>query len=156
MKLNQLCVLFKHLIYLMVNYLKRKYGVSLHNFFENWTRGISHLKWTCMIWHFLCQEANQKNRGMFETKKNSNLEPKYYICQEFCLFLCCQLDVEFSICIRAFVITISQILFFLSFSTYDRMFQKKWSINCDHDSPVFKWQQQTFFHEFYTWCASPK
>ena len=32
------------LIYLIVNYLYRKYGVPLHNFFENWTRGISHLK----------------------------------------------------------------------------------------------------------------
>ena len=31
------------LIYLIVNYLYRKYGVPLHNFFENWTRGISHL-----------------------------------------------------------------------------------------------------------------
>ena len=32
------------LIYLIVNYLYRKYGVPLHNFFENWTSGISHLK----------------------------------------------------------------------------------------------------------------
>ena len=32
------------LIYLIVNYLYRKYGVPLHNFFENWIRGISHLK----------------------------------------------------------------------------------------------------------------
>ena len=32
------------LIYPIVNYLYRKYGVPLHNFFENWTRGISHLK----------------------------------------------------------------------------------------------------------------
>ena len=32
------------LIYLIVNYLYRKYGVTLHIFFENWTRGISHLK----------------------------------------------------------------------------------------------------------------
>ena len=32
------------LIYLIVNYLYRKYGVTLHNFFENRTRGISHLK----------------------------------------------------------------------------------------------------------------
>ena len=32
-----------HLINLIVNYLHRKYGVPLHNFFENWTRGISHL-----------------------------------------------------------------------------------------------------------------
>ena len=31
------------LIYLIVNYLCRKYGVPLHNFFENLTRGISHL-----------------------------------------------------------------------------------------------------------------
>ena len=31
------------LIYLIVNYLHRKYGVPLHNFVENWTRGISHL-----------------------------------------------------------------------------------------------------------------
>ena len=31
------------LIYLIVNYLYRKYGVPLHIFFENWTRGISHL-----------------------------------------------------------------------------------------------------------------
>ena len=31
-------------IYLIVTYLYRKYGVPLHNFFENWTRGISHLK----------------------------------------------------------------------------------------------------------------
>ena len=34
------------LIYLIVNYLYRKYGVPLHNFFKNWTRGISHLKAT--------------------------------------------------------------------------------------------------------------
>ena len=36
-----------HLINLIVNYLYRKYGVPLHNFFENWTRGTkctSHLK----------------------------------------------------------------------------------------------------------------
>ena len=32
------------LINLMVNLLYRKYGVPLHNFFENWTRGISYLK----------------------------------------------------------------------------------------------------------------
>ena len=32
------------LIYLIVNYLCRKYGVPLHNFSENWTSGISHLK----------------------------------------------------------------------------------------------------------------
>ena len=32
------------LIYLIVNYLYRKHGVPLHNFFENLTRGISHLK----------------------------------------------------------------------------------------------------------------
>ena len=32
-----------HLINLIVNYLYRKYGVPLHNFFENWTRGTSHL-----------------------------------------------------------------------------------------------------------------
>ena len=32
------------LIYLIVNYLHRKYGAPLHNFVENWTRGISHLK----------------------------------------------------------------------------------------------------------------
>ena len=32
------------LIYLIVNYLYRKYGVPLHKFFENLTRGISHLK----------------------------------------------------------------------------------------------------------------
>ena len=31
------------LIYLIVNYLYRKYGVPLYIFFENWTRGISHL-----------------------------------------------------------------------------------------------------------------
>ena len=31
------------LINLMVNLLYRKYGVPLHNFFENWTRGISYL-----------------------------------------------------------------------------------------------------------------
>ena len=29
--------------YLIVNYLYRKYGIPLHIFFENWTRGISHL-----------------------------------------------------------------------------------------------------------------
>ena len=33
-----------HLINLIVNYLYRKYGVALNNFFENWKRGISHLK----------------------------------------------------------------------------------------------------------------
>ena len=34
-----------HLINLIVKYLYRKYGVPLHNFFfENWTRGTSHLK----------------------------------------------------------------------------------------------------------------
>ena len=32
------------LIYLIANYLYRKYGVPLNNFLENWTRGISHLK----------------------------------------------------------------------------------------------------------------
>ena len=32
-----------HLINLIVNYLYRKYGVLLHNFFENWTKGTSHL-----------------------------------------------------------------------------------------------------------------
>ena len=32
-----------HLINLIVIYLYKKYGVPLHNFFENWTRGISHL-----------------------------------------------------------------------------------------------------------------
>ena len=32
-----------HLINLIVKYLYRKYGVPLHNFFENWTRGTSHL-----------------------------------------------------------------------------------------------------------------
>ena len=31
------------LINLIVIYLKRKYGVPLHNFFENWTRGTSYL-----------------------------------------------------------------------------------------------------------------
>ena len=31
------------LVNLMVNLLYRKYGVPLHNFFENWTRGISYL-----------------------------------------------------------------------------------------------------------------
>ena len=36
--------LYMLLIHLIVNYLYRKYGVPLHNFFENWTRGISHLK----------------------------------------------------------------------------------------------------------------
>ena len=30
---------------LLINLIYRKYGVPLHNFFfENWTRGISHLK----------------------------------------------------------------------------------------------------------------
>ena len=33
-----------HLINLIVTYLYRKYGAPLHNFFENWTRGRSHLK----------------------------------------------------------------------------------------------------------------
>ena len=33
-----------HLINLIVNNLYRKYGVPLHNIFENWTRGTSHLK----------------------------------------------------------------------------------------------------------------
>ena len=33
-----------HKTNLIVNYLKRKYGVPLHNFFKNWTRGTSHLK----------------------------------------------------------------------------------------------------------------
>ena len=33
-----------HLINLIVNYLYRNYGVPLHNFFENWTRGTSHRK----------------------------------------------------------------------------------------------------------------
>ena len=32
------------LINLIVNYLYRKYGVPLHNFFENWSRGTSHLR----------------------------------------------------------------------------------------------------------------
>ena len=32
------------LINLIVIYLQRKYGVALHNFFEKWTRGTSHLK----------------------------------------------------------------------------------------------------------------
>ena len=43
-KLNQLYVLFMHLSNLIVNYLYRKYGIALHYFFENWTRGTSHLK----------------------------------------------------------------------------------------------------------------
>ena len=37
------------LIYLIVNYLYRKYGVPLHIFFENWTRGISHLKLSLLL-----------------------------------------------------------------------------------------------------------
>ena len=37
------------LINLIVIYLYRKYGVPLHNFFENWNRGISHLKYICAI-----------------------------------------------------------------------------------------------------------
>ena len=37
------------LIYLIVNYLYRKYGVPLHIVFENWTRGISHLKAFCVM-----------------------------------------------------------------------------------------------------------
>ena len=37
------------LINLMVNLLYRKYGVPLHNFFENWTRGISYLKTTGVL-----------------------------------------------------------------------------------------------------------
>ena len=35
------------LIYLIVNYLYRKYGVPLQKFSENLTRGISHLKRFC-------------------------------------------------------------------------------------------------------------
>ena len=35
-----------HFIILIVNYLVRKYGVPLHNFFEFSTRGTSHLKMT--------------------------------------------------------------------------------------------------------------
>ena len=34
-----------HLINLIINSLYRKYGVPLHNFFENWTRGTSQLNW---------------------------------------------------------------------------------------------------------------
>ena len=32
-----------HLINLIVNYLYRKFWEPLHNFFENWSRGTSHL-----------------------------------------------------------------------------------------------------------------
>ena len=37
-----------HLINVIVNYLYRKYGVPLNNFFENWTIGTSHLKHFCL------------------------------------------------------------------------------------------------------------
>ena len=46
------------LIYLMVNYLYRKYGIPLHNFFENWTRGISHLKYNFK--EFTDAETNER------------------------------------------------------------------------------------------------
>ena len=32
-----------HFINLLVNYLDRKYGVPINNFYENLTRGTSHL-----------------------------------------------------------------------------------------------------------------
>ena len=41
------------LINLIVNYLYRKYGVSLHNFSENWTRGKSHLNARHPTFHFV-------------------------------------------------------------------------------------------------------
>ena len=43
MRFNQVCVLFMHLINLILNYLYRKYGLPLHNIFENETKGTSHL-----------------------------------------------------------------------------------------------------------------
>ena len=43
-KLNQVYVLFMHLINLTENTLYRKYWAPLHNLFENWTRGTSYLK----------------------------------------------------------------------------------------------------------------
>ena len=48
------------LIYLIVNYLYRKYGVPLHNFFENLTRGISHLKLHLHYQCFLGQSLQRK------------------------------------------------------------------------------------------------
>ena len=42
-----------HLINLIVNYLYRKYGVPLHIFFENWSRGTSYLKFILILMHFV-------------------------------------------------------------------------------------------------------
>ena len=39
-----------HLINVIVIDLYRKYGVSLHNLYENWTRGTSHLKNNNLVW----------------------------------------------------------------------------------------------------------
>ena len=50
------------LLNLIVNYLCRKYGVPLHNFFENWTRGTSHLK-LHLIYQIQVDFAKQRGFG---------------------------------------------------------------------------------------------
>ena len=55
-------------IYLMVNYLYRKYGVPLHNFFENWTRGISHLKGhDDTFFYYQHVKLQEKGKNFYET-----------------------------------------------------------------------------------------
>ena len=49
------------LIYLIANYLYRKYGVPLNNFLENWTRGISHFKAYLDLENFQMQEGIKKS-----------------------------------------------------------------------------------------------
>ena len=51
------------LIYLIVNYFYRKYGVPLHNFFENWTRGISHLNCHITVIFFIVIFIHDLNFG---------------------------------------------------------------------------------------------
>ena len=48
------------MIDLIVNYLHRKYGVALHNFFENWTRGMNVMTFAnsmhCTLFHKLDEQ----------------------------------------------------------------------------------------------------
>ena len=65
------------LIYLIVNYLYRKYGVPLHNFSENWTSGISHLKW--FRWFWFAENDRPRTFALL----------KYFLCDIFACFPCC-------------------------------------------------------------------
>ena len=56
------------LINLKVHYLYRKYGVPLHIFFENWTRGISHLKQVKLM-----ENISMRILRIYEIKRNSDI-----------------------------------------------------------------------------------